>query len=100
MRGSILGTEVRRVEDPELIRGAGTYVDNLDIRGTLHLAFVRSPLAHGRINGIDTAEAEAAPGVRAVFTAESLPMAPQAGAIPFNDACARPPLAVGKVRFV
>jgi carbon-monoxide dehydrogenase large subunit len=100
MRGSILGTEVRRVEDPELIRGRGTYVDNLDIPGVLHLVFVRSPAPHARLSGVASAAAAAAPGVRAVFTAESLPMAPQPGAIPFNDACARPPLAVGKVRFV
>jgi len=63
MRGSILGTEVRRVEDPELIRGEGTYVDNLDIPGALHLSFVRSPIAHARIESIDTTEAETAPGV-------------------------------------
>src|SRR5882757_4949240 len=100
MRGSILGTEVRRVEDPELIRGQGTYVDNLDIPGALHLSFVRSPIAHARIESIDTSEAETAPGVRAVYTAESLSLPPQMGAIPLNPACARPPLAVGKVRFV
>jgi carbon-monoxide dehydrogenase large subunit len=100
MRGSILGTEVRRVEDPELIRGEGSYVDNLDIPGALHLSFVRSPIAHARIESIDTSEAETAPGVRAVYTAESLSLAPQVGGIPLNPACARPPLAVGKVRFV
>ncbi|MBO0877943.1 MAG: xanthine dehydrogenase family protein molybdopterin-binding subunit, partial [Pseudonocardia sp.] len=100
MRGSILGTEVRRVEDPELIRGHGTYVDNLDIPGALHLTFVRSPLAHARITSIDTTGAESAPGVRAVYTAETLPLSPQVPPIPVNPACARPPLAVGKVRFV
>ncbi|WP_028921053.1 xanthine dehydrogenase family protein molybdopterin-binding subunit [Pseudonocardia acaciae] len=100
MRGSILGTEVRRVEDPELIRGQGTYVDNLDIPGALHATFVRSPLAHARITGVDTAEAEKAPGVRAVYTAESLGLSPQLPPIPVNPTCARPPLAQGKVRFV
>ena len=100
MRGSILGTEVRRVEDSELMRGAGSYVDNLDIPDALHVTFVRSPLAHARIERIDTAEAKAAPGVRAVYTAEDLNIAPQPGPIPLNPQTARPPLAVGKVRFV
>ena len=57
MPGSILGTSVRRVEDRELITGASTYVGNLALPGLLHLAFVRSPMAHGRIAGIDTAAA-------------------------------------------
>ena len=72
MPGSILGTSVRRVEDRELITGESTYVGNLRLAGLLHLAFVRSPIAHGRITGIDTAEAAAAPGVVAVFTAADL----------------------------
>jgi aerobic carbon-monoxide dehydrogenase large subunit len=100
MRGSILGTEVLRVEDSELIRGQGTYVDNLDIPGALHITFVRSPIAHARIENIDTGEAESAPGVRAVYTADTMSLPPQIGAIPLNPACARPPFAVGKVRFV
>jgi carbon-monoxide dehydrogenase large subunit len=100
MRGSILGTEVRRVEDPELIRGQGTYVDNLHIPATLHLSFVRSPLAHARITRVDTEAAANAPGVRAVYTAETLSLHPQVPAIPVNPRCARPPLATGKVRFV
>jgi carbon-monoxide dehydrogenase large subunit len=100
MRGSILGTEVRRVEDAELIRGQGTYVDNLDIPGALHITFVRSPIAHARIENIDISEAETAPGVRAVYTADNLSLAAQVGPIPLNPQTARPPLAVGKVRFV
>ena len=100
MRGSILGTEVRRVEDSELIRGDTSYVDNLDIPGALHVTFVRSPIAHARIESIDTSEAEAAPGVRAVYTAANLSLDPQVGPIPVNPGAARPPLAVGKVRFV
>jgi carbon-monoxide dehydrogenase large subunit len=100
MRGSILGTEVRRVEDQDLITGKSTYVDNLDVPGALHLSFVRSPIAHARIGDIDTSAAEAAPGVRAVYTAQTLELPPQAGMIPMNPVCDRPPLAVGKVRFV
>ncbi|HEY4007732.1 MAG TPA: xanthine dehydrogenase family protein molybdopterin-binding subunit [Pseudonocardia sp.] len=100
MRGSILGTEVRRVEDSDLVRGQGTYVDNLDAPGALHLSFVRSPVAHARIESVDVSQARSAPGVRAVYTSESLSLPPQVGPIPLNAGCARPPLAVGKVRFV
>ncbi len=70
--GSILGNAVRRVEDPELVVGAGDYVDDLRVDGTLQAIFVRSPFAHATIVGIDTSEAESAPGVVAVFTAATL----------------------------
>jgi aerobic carbon-monoxide dehydrogenase large subunit len=99
--GSILGTAVRRVEDPELIRGQGTYVDNIVPAGALHVVFVRSPLAHARLESIDVAKAREAPGVVAVLTSEDLADVPDHR--PFmvlNDACARPLLARGKVRFV
>src|SRR5437763_1801897 len=100
MPGSILGNAVPRVEDPDLLTGNTTYIDNLPIDGVLHVAFVRSPLAHGRILSIDTSEAEAMPGVVAVFTADSLGLEPQHGFMVLNEHCARPPLAQGKVRFV
>ena len=47
--GSFAGSPVRRVEDPSLLRGAGTYVDNLDVDGMLIAQFVRSPIAHALI---------------------------------------------------
>src|ERR1700755_1282120 len=72
MPGSILGTEVRRVEDRELLLGQGTFVDNLDSTGVAHAVFVRSPFAHARIVSIHTSEATAADGVLAVYTAEEL----------------------------
>ena len=101
MPGSLIGTEVRRVEDPELMRGEGTYVDNLDLgAGLLHLAFVRSPLPHATIAAIDTEPARSAPGVVAVFTADDLGIPAHHSFMAVNDACARPPLARGKVRFV
>src|SRR5438067_13255442 len=56
--GSLLGNAVRRLEDPALLTGRARYVDNLPIEGALHLAFVRSPVAHARVTGIDVAEAE------------------------------------------
>jgi CO/xanthine dehydrogenase Mo-binding subunit len=67
MPGSLIGTAVRRVEDPELVRGLGTYVDDLPIEGLLHLAFVRSPVAHGVLSGVDATPARRAPGVVAGF---------------------------------
>jgi aerobic carbon-monoxide dehydrogenase large subunit len=100
MPGSILGTSVRRVEDRDLITGASTYVGNLHLDGLLHLAFVRSPLAHGHITGIDTAAAAAAPGVVAVFTAADLDLPAHHGLMVVNPELPRPPLATDRVRFV
>ncbi|GAA3227425.1 xanthine dehydrogenase family protein molybdopterin-binding subunit [Pseudonocardia petroleophila] len=100
MPGSILGTSVRRVEDRDLVTGASTYVGNLVLDGMLHLTFVRSPLAHGRITGIETAAAAAAPGVVAVFTAADLDLPAHHGLMVLNPDLPRPPLAVDHVRFV
>ena len=100
MAGSILGTAVRRVEDPDLLTGRARYVDDLPIEGALHLAFVRSPYPHARIEGIDTADAAAMPGVVAVLTNADLGVDPHHAFAVLNAACARPPLADGKVRFV
>lgn len=99
MAGSLLGNAVRRVEDPELLHGNGSYVDNLALQGVLHLEFVRSPMAHATIAGVDTAEARAADGVVAVYTAEELALPAHHGLAVLNEHCARPPLAHGKVRF-
>src|ERR1700681_255115 len=99
MPGSILGNSVRRVEDPELLAGKGRYVDDIDIDGLLHVAFVRSPYAHARILSIDTSDAESMPGVVAVFTHDDVDLVAPA-LIPVNPAVQRPALATGKVRFV
>ncbi len=100
MPGSLLGNRVLRVEDPDLLTGAGTYVGNLRIEGMARVAFVRSPVAHAHLTSIDTTAARTAPGVLAVYTAGDLGLAPFHGFMVLNEACARPPLAVGKVRFV
>ena len=100
MAGSILGTAVRRVEDPELITGRATYVGNLALPGALHLHFVRSPMAHAELAGIDTAAAAAAPGVVAVFTAADLNLPAHHGLFTVNPQVPRPPLATDRVRFV
>ena len=101
MPGSILGTSVVRVEDPDLLLGRGTFIDNLRIDGLLQLAFVRSPHAHAIVGTIDATEARAMPGVVAVFGAEDLGLPKfHAFGVSLHPACARPPLADGKARFV
>jgi carbon-monoxide dehydrogenase large subunit len=67
-----VGTPVLRKEDPELVTGQGTYVDNISFPGMVWMAVVRSPFAHARITGIDASKAKATPGVVDVFTAEDL----------------------------
>ncbi|MET9001712.1 xanthine dehydrogenase family protein molybdopterin-binding subunit [Amycolatopsis sp. NPDC004169] len=76
---SIVGTRVVRREDRSLITTGGTYVDDLRaeaLSGAAHAAFVRSPIAHARIGGIDVSAAKEAPGVLGVFTAADLGLAP------------------------
>ena len=67
-----VGDRMRRLEDPALLRGAARFVDDFPEDGTLHGAFVRSPLAHAAIASIDPAAALELPGVVAVLTLESL----------------------------
>ncbi|HEV7535376.1 MAG TPA: xanthine dehydrogenase family protein molybdopterin-binding subunit, partial [Acidimicrobiia bacterium] len=98
--GSLLGNAVRRVEDPEILLGRASYVDDLDIPGVLHLAFVRSSVAHAELRSIDTAEAGDMPGVAGVYTAADLEVPVAPGLMVVNPAFARPPLATGRVRFV
>jgi carbon-monoxide dehydrogenase large subunit len=66
------GARVDRLEDPRLLTGRGSYVDDLPVAGLAHAAFVRSPLAHARIRGIDKAAALQMPGVIAVYTLADL----------------------------
>ncbi|HEV2362371.1 MAG TPA: xanthine dehydrogenase family protein molybdopterin-binding subunit [Acidimicrobiales bacterium] len=100
MPGSMLGTAVRRVEDPELLTGRATFVDNLPIEGALHLVFVRSPFAHARVRSVDTSQAAGMPGVVAAYAAADLGLPRHHGFMILNEACMRPPLAEDKVRFV
>jgi len=67
-----IGQAITRREDDRLLTGQGRFVDDLGEPGDLHLAFVRSPHAHARIGGIDSAEAQAAAGVVAVLTGAQL----------------------------
>lgn len=67
------GARVKRSEDPRLLTGRGTYVDDIQPPGVLHAALLRSPHAHARILSIETSRAAALPGVVAVYTHADLP---------------------------
>jgi carbon-monoxide dehydrogenase large subunit len=67
-----LGASRRRVEDNRFIRGKGGYLDDITLPGMLHMEILRSPVAHAKINSIDTSKAWAMPGVRLVLTGETL----------------------------
>jgi carbon-monoxide dehydrogenase large subunit len=97
------GASVRRVEDPPFLRGTRPYTDDLREPGALYAVFIRSGFAHATINGIDTAEAAAAPGVVGVYTAADLNLKPFGTAGPPVDTpeeMRREVLATDKVRFI
>src|ERR1700751_2972308 len=66
------GRAMKRVEDPRLIKGIATYVDDLKLPGVLHAEFVRSPHAHANILSINTGAAKELPGVVGIFTGADL----------------------------
>src|SRR5438445_11196882 len=65
---TFVGKRVRRREDPRLITGTATYVEDIQVPGRHYAVIVRSPHAAARIRSIKTKQAEAAPGVVAVYT--------------------------------
>ncbi|HEX2428459.1 MAG TPA: xanthine dehydrogenase family protein molybdopterin-binding subunit [Gaiellaceae bacterium] len=67
-----VGTSVKRKEDASLLRGRGTFVDNLTLPGTVFMAVVRSPYPRARIRGIDLSAARSAEGVVAAFSGADL----------------------------
>lgn len=73
MTTRFFGAKIKRLEDPALLTGRGQFTDDLHLPDMLHAAFARSPYAHARIRGVDTAEARAMPGVHAVLSAADLP---------------------------
>lgn len=100
----MIGTRVVRTEDPDLVTGRGTFVDNLSLPGATHVVFVRSTIAHARILSIDANEARLMPGVLGVFTAADL-SADGFGPVPIDMPLlpadiARGALATDTVRFV
>src|SRR5687767_6866194 len=96
----LVGQRVKRREDPRLIQGRGTYVDDIALVGMQHLAFKRSDVAHGRIRSIDTRAAAAVDDVEAVFTGTQLPemLAPMPIGTPFPSPDHRA-VAVDTVRY-
>ncbi len=66
------GQPIKRNEDPRLLTGRALFVDDVHLPGMLHVAFLRSDLAHARINSIDASAARQRPGVVAVYTADDL----------------------------
>ena len=64
----LVGANVPRVEDRRILTGRGHYVDDIQLPHMLHATFLRSPLAHARITGLDATDARQAPGVIAVYT--------------------------------
>src|ERR1051325_4605821 len=70
--GTGIGRPVRRREDLRLLTGAGRYSDDLSLPGQAYAVMLRSPHAHARIRGIDTAAARDVPGVLAVLTGQDM----------------------------
>ena len=86
----LVGKPLKRREDPRLMTGAGSFLDDVKLPGLTHAAILRSAYAHARIGSIDTTRAAAMPGVLGVFTGEDfkelnpLPCAWQAGGVTNN----------------
>ena len=101
IRGSFLGNEVRRTEDPLLLTGDAAFMDDLRLDHMVQAVFVRSTVPHAKILSVDTSGAEAMPGVIGVFKAGDLDIAdtaPPMAMIPAHFS--RPALARDVVRFI
>ncbi|MDA8118264.1 MAG: molybdopterin-dependent oxidoreductase [Actinomycetota bacterium] len=102
----VLGQRVLRREDPKLLTGEAKFSDDLAIPGALHMAVLRSTVAHARIASIDTSAAKSRPGVVAVYTYQDLKddwAGPMPCAWPVTADMKNPahfPLANGKVNYV
>ncbi|PYR11547.1 MAG: carbon monoxide dehydrogenase [Acidobacteria bacterium] len=96
----LVGERVKRREDPRLIQGRATYVDDIALVGMQYIAFKRSDVAHARIRSVDTRAAEAMDGVEAVFTGAQVAefLAPMPIGTPFPSPEHRA-VAVDAVRF-
>src|SRR2546429_2900479 len=102
---SELGRARPRKEDARLVTGQTNWTDNIVLPGMLHMAFVRSPMAHARITSVDLSEARAIPGVIAAFSGADF--AEEQGSLPCawpvtEDIVipAHPPMATEEVRYV
>jgi carbon-monoxide dehydrogenase large subunit len=98
------GAPIRRTEDPRFLTGQARYLDDIPAAHALHVAFVRSDLAHARLLSVDTGEASAVPGVAAILTGidarEAWHPIRSDSTFPGWQSSAYWPLAVDKVRFV
>ena len=92
-----IGRSLKRVEDPRLLRGQGRFVD--DLAAPLHVAFVRSPVASGRLRSIDAAASRVTVFTAADIEGSCLPLAVHL-TTPGAVSPARPILAIDRVRFV
>ncbi len=63
-----IGASIKRREDVRFLTGAGNYTDDINIRGQAYVYFLRSDVAHGKLNKVDTTAASAMPGVVRIFT--------------------------------
>src|SRR6476660_8198145 len=99
-----IGSPVERVEDLRFLRGRGEFVGDLKREGMLHAAILRSPIAHGRIRGVDSAAARVIPGVRAVITAAEIGAVPTIPLrllpLPGTERFLQPVIATGRLRYV
>ena len=104
-KSAYIGRAMERLEDARMLRGLGRYVDDEQPGGLLHVAFLRSPLAHARLRALDVSKALTLPGVHAVYSAADLPapvakiplrMEPRPELARFEQ----PVIAHGKVRYV
>lgn len=98
--GRFIGQSVVRREDPRLLTGRGSYVDDVHRPGLLYGAFVRSPYAHARISSVDTDDARRSAGVIGVYTSVDLEPAGRPGTVAGTEGPRFPPLARDVVLFV
>ena len=104
LRPKLVGERIKRTEDPRLLAGVGRYVDDINPRGTLHVALRRSDQPHARIISVDAGDALSIPGVVAIYDATDIagdynPAIPTSR-MPGYYATPIRPLAEGKVRYV
>ena len=103
-----LGVHFLRSEDAVLVQGQGWYTDDVSLAGQLYAVVIRSPHAHGLLDGIDTAQARNMPGVVAIYTgADLLHYAPLVSPLSIKGrdgkglhGNGRPAFPIDKVRFV
>jgi len=103
----ILGSAIKRREDPRLVTGQARYTDDFVLPGMVFMQVVRSPYAHARIRSIDSKKAASMPGVLGVFTGQQMKDAgfgsiPCAWVVPGSDTKTPPypPIAIDTVRYV